>query len=77
MGALDFVILAGICFLFALTLAARTWVKTNEPRLIATRRDMAAAQARLRVAAMEGAAAGPADRESVERESEAAIAERR
>jgi hypothetical protein len=31
--SLDFVVIAGICFIFALTLAARTWVKLNEPRL--------------------------------------------
>ncbi len=30
----DFVVLTAICFGFALTLAARTWVRLNEPRLI-------------------------------------------
>jgi hypothetical protein len=34
----DYVLIAGICFGFALTLAARTWVKLNEPRLMALRR---------------------------------------
>ena len=29
----DFVIIAGVFMLFALTLAARTWVKLNEPHL--------------------------------------------
>jgi len=34
----DFLLAAGVCLLFALTLAARTWVKLNEPRLLARRR---------------------------------------
>jgi hypothetical protein len=36
--SMDFVIVSGICFGFALTLAARTWVKLNEPRLMALSR---------------------------------------
>jgi hypothetical protein len=35
----DFVLVAGVCLLFALTLAARTWVKYHEPRLFAGRRN--------------------------------------
>ena len=31
---IDFVLMAGICLAFALVLAARTWVKLNEPRLL-------------------------------------------
>ena len=31
---IDFVLMAGICLVFALSLAARTWVKLNEPRLL-------------------------------------------
>ncbi|MDJ0865826.1 MAG: hypothetical protein QNK03_06935 [Myxococcota bacterium] len=38
MGPLELVIVAVVCLLFALALAARTWVKANEPRLIARRR---------------------------------------
>lgn len=34
----DFLLAAGVCLLFAMTLAARTWVKLNEPRLLARRR---------------------------------------
>jgi hypothetical protein len=34
----DFLLVAGVCLLFALSLAARTWVKLNEPRLLARRR---------------------------------------
>ena len=38
-SAVDFVIIAAICLGFAVTFAARTWVKLNEPRLIALRRE--------------------------------------
>ena len=34
----DFLVVAGVFLLFAMTLAARTWVKMNEPRLLARRR---------------------------------------
>jgi hypothetical protein len=34
----DFVIVAVVCLLFALTLAARTWVKATEPEILARRR---------------------------------------
>ncbi len=30
----DFLVIAGVCLLFALTLAARAWVKLNEPRML-------------------------------------------
>jgi hypothetical protein len=36
--SIDFVLIAGICMGFALVLAARTWVKLNEPRLLELRR---------------------------------------
>jgi hypothetical protein len=32
-SSLDFVLIAGICLALALVLAARTWVKLNEPKL--------------------------------------------
>lgn len=38
LGPLDFVLLAGVCLLFGLALAARTWVKYHEPELMARRR---------------------------------------
>jgi hypothetical protein len=60
----DFVLIAGICFAFALTLAARTWVKLNEPRLMAFRRR--ASEAELRWQA-----------EAIEQEEETSAAERR
>jgi len=31
---MDFLVGAGVCLLFALTLAARAWVKLNEPRIL-------------------------------------------
>jgi hypothetical protein len=34
----DFVLIAGVCLGLALVLAARTWVKLNEPRLLAFER---------------------------------------
>jgi hypothetical protein len=33
----DFLLISMACLLFAITLAARTWVKANEPRLVARR----------------------------------------
>jgi hypothetical protein len=35
---LDLLLAAGVFLIFALSLAARTWVKLNEPRLLAQRR---------------------------------------
>jgi len=45
-SSIDMVIIAGICLAFALTLAARTWVKLNEPRLLALRRRASEAELR-------------------------------
>lgn len=45
-SSVDFVLLAGICWGFALTLAARSWVRLNEPRLLAVKRDQMLARAR-------------------------------
>ena len=42
LGPLDCVIAAGVLLLLALALAARTWVKLNEPKLIASRRSLRA-----------------------------------
>ncbi len=33
-STIDFVLMAGVCLGFALALAARTWVKLNEPKLL-------------------------------------------
>ena len=45
-ASMDFVVLAGVCWGFALTLAARSWVKLNEGNLMALRREQVQAQAR-------------------------------
>lgn len=37
--SIDFVLIAGICMGMALVLAARTWVKLNEPRALAMHRE--------------------------------------
>lgn len=37
LGPADFLLFAGVCLLFALALAARTWVKYHEPQLMARR----------------------------------------
>jgi UDP-N-acetylmuramyl pentapeptide phosphotransferase/UDP-N-acetylglucosamine-1-phosphate transferase len=36
--SIDFVLIAGVCMGMALVLAARTWVKLHEPRLLGLRR---------------------------------------
>ena len=41
----DFLTVAGVCLLFALALAARTWVKSHEPELLARRRRARLAEA--------------------------------
>ncbi len=38
LGPVEFLALSGVCLLFALALAARTWVKANEPEIIAKQR---------------------------------------
>jgi hypothetical protein len=56
----DLMMIAGICFLFALTLAARTWVKLNEPRgLSLGRRAVEARDRRRREALFAQAGAEP------------------
>ena len=41
----DFITVAGLALLFALALAARTWVKAHEPELLARRRRVRLAEA--------------------------------
>lgn len=48
-SSLDFLLMTAVCWVFALTLAARCWVKLNEPRLLERRREAVHAQARRRV----------------------------
>ena len=45
-SSMDFVVMTGICWGFALVLAARSWVKLNEPNLMTLRREQVQAQAR-------------------------------
>ena len=45
-SSMDFVVLAGVCWGFALVLAARSWVKLNEGNLMELRREQVQAQAR-------------------------------
>jgi hypothetical protein len=77
LGSFDYVVVAIVCFVFALTLAARTWVKLHELQLIIARREAATAQARLRVAGMDGGASEPVAGDPAESNHEATAAERR
>lgn len=45
-SSIDFLLMTGICWGFALTLAARSWVRLNEPRLLALKREQMQARAR-------------------------------
>jgi len=45
MHPVDFLFVACVCLLFALALAARTWVKAHEPELLARRRRARLAEA--------------------------------
>ena len=68
-SSIDMVIIAGICLAFALTLAARTWVKLNEPRLLAYRRRASEAELRWQAEELEAQAQAQAERR--EREASA------
>lgn len=45
-SSMDFVLMTAVCWGFSLVLAARSWVKLNEPNLLALRREQVQAQAR-------------------------------
>lgn len=47
--SVDFALVTAVCFAFALTLAARTWLKLNEPRLLALQSRLRAEEAHRRV----------------------------
>jgi hypothetical protein len=55
-SSIDMVIIAGIFLVLALVLAARTWVKLNEPRLLAYRRRASEAELRWQNEALEAEA---------------------
>ncbi len=52
-SSMDFVVIAGVCLGFALTLVARSWLKMNEPHLLAMQSRLAADQARRRAQELE------------------------
>lgn len=58
LGPFEFLIIAGILLLFALTLAARTWVKAYEPELLAKQRRVSALHSVTRATAGFDPAAG-------------------
>jgi hypothetical protein len=60
----DFLTVAGVCLLFALALAARTWVKSAEPELLARRRRARLAEAGYRDEELAGLARQRTDDES-------------
>ena len=39
LGPFDFVLIASVCLLFALALAARVWVRAHEPAMLRARRE--------------------------------------
>lgn len=47
-SSVDFLLMTGVFWGFALVLAARAWVKLNEPKLLQLRREQLAAEARRR-----------------------------
>jgi hypothetical protein len=55
--SIDFVLIAGICMGLALVLAARTWVKLNEPQLLDLRRRSSEERFRREQRALESEAA--------------------
>lgn len=66
-SSLDFAVITAVCFGFALTLVARTWLKLNEPSLLALQSRLRAEEAHRRAheqeargKAAEDAAAAPA-----------------
>lgn len=48
-SSLDFLLMTGVCWVFALVLTARTWVQLNEPKLVRRRRALLQEEARWRV----------------------------
>ena len=54
-SSVDFVLVSGICFGFALVLVARTWLKLNEPGMLQLQSRLRAEEAQKRVLEMERA----------------------
>lgn len=57
----DFALITGVCFAFALTLVARTWLKLNEPRLLALQNRLRVEEAHRRARELELANSKPAE----------------
>jgi len=53
--SVDFALVTAVCFAFALSLVARTWLKLNEPRLLALQSRLRADEAHRRVRELEQA----------------------
>jgi hypothetical protein len=51
--SLDFVVITGVCFGLALVFVARTWLKLNEPSLLALKSRLRAEQAQARALDLE------------------------
>ena len=51
--SIDFVLIAGVCLAMALVLVARTWLKLNEPNLLALQSRLRHEQARQRAIDLE------------------------
>jgi hypothetical protein len=51
--SLDFAVITAVCFAFALTLAARTWLKLNEPRMLVLQSRLRAEEAHRRARELE------------------------
>ena len=52
-SSVDMLLISGVCFGFALVLTARTWLKLNEPHLMALQRRIGEEEARRRAAEFE------------------------
>jgi len=63
-SSIDFVLIAGVCMGMSLVLAARTWVKLNEPRVLAMRRERVEEQFRREQRLLEREAAELVDERS-------------
>jgi hypothetical protein len=63
-SAIDFALITAVCFAFALTLVARTWLKLNEPRLLALQSRLRAEEAHRRARELELANGHPGTNEA-------------
>jgi len=73
LAPIDFLLVAAVSLLFALSLAARTWVRVHEPRLVARRRvaEYGVDQGEAATGELPGAIRGVADHGPTPREAAA------